>query len=169
VTVLDDDGDCATKTAQVPAVVYDPSAGFVTGGGWITSPAGAYPADPALTGKATCGFVSKYAKGATEPSGNTEFFFQAAGMKFKATSYCWFVVAGAKAQYKGSGTVNGVDGYRFMLTAVDGQQPGGGDADKFRIKIWDSADTVVYDNQIGELDSAPPTTLLSGGSVVIHN
>lgn len=90
-------------------------------------------------------------------------------MKSKATSYDWLLVAGAKAQYKSTGTVNGVAGYRFMLTAVDGQQPGGGGADKLRIKIWDSADTVVYDNQIGELDSAPPATLLSGGSVVIHN
>jgi hypothetical protein len=169
VTVLDDDGGSDTETAQIPVVVYDPSAGFVTGGGWITSPAGAYPADPDLTGKATFGFVSKYAKGATQPSGNTEFSFQAAGIKFKATSYDWLVVAGAKAQYKGSGTVNGIDGYRFMLTAVDGQKSGGGGADKFRIKIWDAADALVYDNQIGQLDSAPPSTLLSGGSVVIHN
>jgi hypothetical protein len=38
-------------------VVYDPSAGFVTGGGWINSPAGAF-VDPTLTGKASFGFVS---------------------------------------------------------------------------------------------------------------
>ena len=47
-------------TACTIAVVYDPSAGFVTGGGWIDSPEGAYIPDPSLTGKANFGFVSKY-------------------------------------------------------------------------------------------------------------
>ena len=66
--LTDNDGGCATSTFQY-VVVYDPAGGFVTGGGWITSPAGAYAADPALTGKATFGFVSKYKKGATVPTG----------------------------------------------------------------------------------------------------
>lgn len=168
VTVTDDDGGSDTETASVPVVVYDPSAGFVTGGGWIDSPAGAYPADPGLGGKASFGFISKYAKGATQPSGNTEFFFRAAEFKLKSTSYDWLVVAGARAQYKGTATVNGVGGYKFMLTAVDGQLNGGGDVDRFRIKVWDDSDTVVYDNQLGELDGAPLTTALEGGSIVIH-
>jgi hypothetical protein len=98
-------------------VVYDPSGGFVTGGGWITSPVGAYTADPKLGGKATFGFVSKYQKGAKVPTGNTEFQFHAAGMNFKSTSYEWLVVAGSKAQYKGVGTINGVGEYSFMLDA----------------------------------------------------
>lgn len=169
VTVTDDDGGSDSETASYPVVVYDPSAGFVTGGGWVNSPAGAYPADSSLSGRASFGFVSRYAKGATRPSGNTEFYFQAAGLKLKSTSYDWLVVAGARAQYKGTATVNGVDGYSFMLTAVDGQLSGGGGVDKFRIKIWDGSDTVVYDNQLGELDSAPLATSLSGGSIVIHN
>jgi hypothetical protein len=32
-------------------VIYDPSGGFVTGGGWINSPLNAYAADPTLTAK----------------------------------------------------------------------------------------------------------------------
>ena len=40
--------------------VYDPSGGFVTGGGWINSPAGAYAPNPSLTGRATFGFNTKY-------------------------------------------------------------------------------------------------------------
>lgn len=63
-------------------VVYDPSAGFVTGGGWITSPLGAYAPDAALTGKAKFGFVAKYKKGAMTPVGNTEFQFKAGGLSF---------------------------------------------------------------------------------------
>ena len=150
-------------------VFYDPSGGFVTGGGWINSPAGAHTLNPALTGKATFGFVSKYQKGATVPSGNTEFQFNVANFNFKSTSYDWLVIAGARAQYKGSGKVNGLGDYGFILTATDGQISGGGGVDKFRIKIWDKmTGTVVYDNQLGAGDDADPTTALGGGSIVIH-
>src|SRR5207249_3473602 len=129
-------------------VVYDPSAGFVTGGGWITSPQGTYTPNPSLMGKASFGFTARYAKGASTPSGQTQFTFHAASMDFQSTSYQWLVVAGAKAQYKGVGTLNGRGGYGFLLTAIDGQLPGGGGSDTVRIKIWDQASgQVVYDNQ----------------------
>lgn len=168
ITVADDDTGSATELFQY-VVVYDPSGGFVTGGGWITSPAGAYTADPAMTGKATFGFVSKYQKGATVPSGNTQFQFQAGNLNFTSTAYEWLVIAGPKAQYKGTGTINGTGSYGFLLTASDGQVTGGGGIDKFRIKIWDMATgTIVYDNQMGAADNAGATTALGGGSIVIH-
>ena len=147
-------------------VVYDPSAGFVTGGGWINSPAGAYPANPALTGKATFGFVAKYQSGNSAPTGDTQFQFNMANFSFKSTSYDWLVVGGAKARFKGTGTVNGSGNYGFMLTAIDGQN---GSPDRFRIKIWNKdTGVVVYDNQMGAADDADPTTALGGGSIVIH-
>jgi hypothetical protein len=150
-------------------VVYNPSAGFVTGDGWITSPAGAYTTNPALTGKATFGFVSKYEKGAKVPTGQTEFQFQVANLNFHSASYDWLVVAGARAQYKGSGTINGIGDYGFMLTAIDGQINGGGGVDKFCIKIWDKATgTIVYDNKMGKDDNGNDATELGGGSIVIH-
>ncbi|MBI3364668.1 MAG: T9SS type A sorting domain-containing protein [Ignavibacteriae bacterium] len=154
-------------TAMV--VVYDPNAGFVTGGGWITSPTGAYTANPSLTGKANFGFVSKYKKGQSIPTGETEFQFQLASFNFHSTSYDWLVIAGAKAQYKGSGTINNAGDYGFLLTAIDGQVSGGGDIDKFRIKVYNKATSaIVYDNQLGAADSSAPTTALGGGSIVIH-
>jgi MBG domain (YGX type)/YDG domain/Bacterial Ig-like domain (group 3) len=151
-------------------VVYDPNGGFVTGGGWINSPLGAYALDPTLTGKATFGFVSKYLKGATIPTGDTEFQFKAGNLNFKSTSYEWLVIAGARAQYKGSGTINGTGNYGFMLTAIDGDVNGGGGTDKFRIKIWDknNGDMIVYDNQYGQTDDSSAGTALGGGSIVIH-
>jgi uncharacterized protein YegL len=162
VTVADDDGGSDTEHCGF-VVVFDPDGGFVTGGGWITSPAGAYPADPGASGRANFGFVSKYQKGATVPTGNTEFQFQAGNLNFHSTDYQWLVVAGSKAQYKGTGTVNGVSGYSFMLTATDGSP------DRLRMKIWKTSDsTVVYDNQTGSSDSSNPTTGLGGGQVVIH-
>ncbi len=133
------------------------------------SPAGAYTPNPSLTGKATFGFNSKYLHGANIPSGNTEFQFKLATLNFKSTSYEWLVVAGAKAQYKGLGTINGNGNYRFMLTAIDGQVNGGGGVDKFRIRIWDAvAGNSIYDNQLGASDNSVPTTAIQGGSIVIH-
>jgi len=166
-TVTDKDGAAAHSSFEF-VVVFDPLAGFVTGGGWIMSPPGAYAADPSLTGKATFGFVSKYPKGATEPDGNTEFHFQVAALNFHSTSYDWLVVAGSKVQFKGSGTLNGAGDYGFMLTAVDGDVKGG-DPDTFRIKIWDKATgTVIYDNNMGNGNGTPASTVLGGGSIVIH-
>jgi cell wall-associated NlpC family hydrolase/PKD repeat protein len=167
-TVTDDDGAFGDSISQY-VVVYDPSAGFVTGGGWIDSPEGAYAADPSLTGKANFGFVAKYQKGKSEPTGQTQFQFHVAGLDFKSTSYQWLVISGAKAKYKGWGTINGSGDYGFMLSAVDGQISGGGGVDKFRIKIWDKATgEVVYDNQMGDSDDATAATALGGGSIVIH-
>ena len=171
--VMDKDGGVATASRvdglDAMIVVYDPSAGFVTGGGWINSPAGAYVANPGLAGKANFGFESKYKKGAAIPSGETEFQFKAGALNFHSTSYDWLVIAGAKAQYKGVGTINGGDGYGFMLTAIDGAVSGGGGTDKFRMKITDQASgALVYDNQLGAADKDDPTTVLGGGSIVIQ-
>jgi len=161
----------ATQVDGVDAmvVVYDPRAGFVTGGGWINSPPGAYAGNPALSGKANFGFVSKYVKGKTIPIGETEFQFKAADFDFHSAVFEWLVISGARAQYKGSGTINGAGDYGFMLTAIDGQLNGGGGTDRFRIKIVNkSTNAVVYDNQMGMPDSGDPTTVLGGGSIVIH-
>jgi hypothetical protein len=144
-------------------------AGYVTGGGWIQSPVGAYAANPSLTGKAIFGFVSKYLPGANVPSGNTEFQFKAGDLNFKSTEYEWLVVAGARAQFKGSGRINNAGDYGFLLTAIDGQRPGGGGTDRFRIKIMEKATgSVIYDNQMGKDDNGNDATELGGGSIVIH-
>jgi PKD repeat protein len=169
VTVTDDGNGSDTESYQY-IVIYDPDGGFVTGGGWIDSPAGAYAADPELTGKANFGFVSKYKHGASEPTGETEFRFKAGDLDFHSSSYDWLVVAGHKAQYKGDGTINGEGNYGFMLSAIDEELTPSTDVDLFRIKIWDkdNGDAVVYDNQMGEDDDVDPTTGIGGGNIVIH-
>ena len=171
-TVTDKDGGEATATCEHYVVIYDPSAGFVTGGGWIDSPAGAFTEDPTLTGKATFGFVAKYKKGANVPEGTTEFQFRVADLNFHSSEYDWLVVAGAKAQFKGTGTINGEGSYKFFITAVDGDLKEKGDPDKFRIRIFgvneDGTEYTIYDNQQGEPIDADPVTSISGGSIVIH-
>jgi hypothetical protein len=149
--------------------VYDPKGGYVTGAGWIESPAGAYAQNPDAIGKAHFGFFSKYEKGANVPSGRTDFQFQAADLTFISNQYEWLVVAGARAQCKGLGTLNGQANFGFIVTAIDGAVNGGGGVDKYRIKIWNrSSGTIVYDNQMGTADTDNPTTVIGGGSIIVH-
>jgi hypothetical protein len=176
VNVFVNDGDLSgtrSSAGDTPAyiVVYDPSAGFVTGGGWINSPAAACQLTSVCggaTGKATFGFVARYKKGATTPSGDTEFQFSAGGLRFVSSNYDWLTVAGSRAKYKGSGQINGAGNYGFLITAIDGDLNGGG-PDQFRIKITDPATgTVVYDNKRGEPEDSDAATPIGGGSIVIH-
>ncbi|MBN2329063.1 MAG: PKD domain-containing protein [Candidatus Omnitrophica bacterium] len=162
--------ECGSNTAETIVVVYDPTGGFVTGGGWINSPLKAYKADLGLFGKANFGFVAKYKKGADIPDGNTEFQFKAGDLNFHSSSYDWLVVAGAKAVFKGIGTINGEGAYKFMLTAIDSDinTEDEFDIDRFRIRIWEEDESgdeiVIYDNKT----DGQETTELGGGSIVIH-
>jgi hypothetical protein len=171
VTATDSDG--GSQSVRVIVVIYDPSSGFVTGGGWIDSPAGACQLTAGcinVTGKANFGFVSKYKKGASVPTGQTQFLFTAGDLNFLSDTYDWLVVnqGGANAQYKGSGTINGDiaptgSPYKFMLWAGDGDQEDPATEDSFRIRIWyeeNGGETDVYDNGVRQP--------LGGGSIVIH-
>ncbi|MFC1781634.1 NosD domain-containing protein, partial [Planctomycetota bacterium] len=158
VTLTVDDG-IATSTDETMLVIYDPEGGFVTGGGWIWSPAGAYYFDPWLEGKANFGFVSKYKKGANIPTGQTEFIFHAGDLNFHSSSYEWLVVTGSDyARFKGLGSINGFGDYKFMLWAGDGNP------DTFRIKIWTEdelgVETIVYDNGFDQA--------IGGGNIIVH-
>ncbi len=156
-TVTDKDNAVSNESVYQFVVVYDPSGGFVTGGGWIDSPVNADYQYMQVGGKATFGFVAKYKKGANVPDGNTVFQFKAGDLSFYSSSYEWLVVAGNTAQFKGEGTINGEGSYKFMITADDDNP------DTFRIKIWyeeNGSEIVVYDN--GSQQS------LGGGSIVVH-
>jgi hypothetical protein len=168
--VTDKDGGSGSATATDFIVIYDPTDGFVTGGGWIWSEAGWCLLNTVCNGvggKANFGFVSRYQSGATAPSGNTEFNFSAGGLNFHSDVYEWLVVnqGGTNAQFKGSGTINGElapngTAYRFMIWATDGGQGG---VDTFRIKIWyedNGSEVAVYDNGTNQA--------IGGGNIAIH-
>jgi hypothetical protein len=171
VTLVVNDGLADSEPVSTTVVVYDPEGGFVTGGGWIESEPGWCQLDEVCAGaegKANFGFVSKYKKGASVPTGQTEFNFQAGGLNFHSDSYDWLVVnqGGTNAQFKGSGAINGEaaptgDLYWFMLWASD-LTPDADDT--FRIKIWYEdelgAEVVVYDNGFDQS--------IGGGSIVVH-
>lgn len=153
-----------SDTVSMLLVVYDPEGGFVTGGGQILSPAGAYKLDESATGLATFGFVSKYKKGASIPTGSTEFQFRAAGLNFHSNEYDWLLVTGGQtAKFKGTGTINGEGSYKFMVWA---SAPKFDEYDNkyFRIRIWEEdelgTETDIYDNGMLQV--------IEKGNIVIH-
>jgi uncharacterized repeat protein (TIGR01451 family) len=175
VKVMDD--DTGEGTATVTVIVYDPSAGFVTGGGWINSLAGYCKKAGCqdAEGKAHFGFVSKYQKGANVPTGQTEFQFQAGDLNFHSGLYEWLIVNkdGTNAQYKGSGTINGANDaygnpFKFMLWGYDGTKVGG--YDTFRIRIWSEVngyEDVIYDNG-GTGTGGYSTVGIASGSIQVQ-
>lgn len=167
-TVDDGDGGVTSESFQY-VVVYDPAGGFTAGGGTIESPVGALLTDPSATGRAVFGFVAKYKKGQSVPDGNTSFRFNAGDFVLSSTSYDWLVVSGTRAQYKGRATVNGVPGFGFMLSVVDGDAKAKQDPDRLRLKVWrlDNG-SIVYDNQLGAADDAAASTVISGGQISIN-
>ena len=155
-TVTDNDNGVGSNTYQY-AVVYDTSAGFLTGAGKFDS--------PSPTGVVKFGINAKYI-GTSTPTGQTKVSFDVGNIELDSTSYQWLVVSGAKATLKGNGTVNGSGNYTFIISGIDGSQTGG--QNLIRVRIADSSNNVIYDTQPGASDTANPTTPLSNGIVKVH-
>ena len=166
ITASDDDGASASRTFASVAVT-DPNAGFLTGGGWIQGP----------SGRANFSFEIKNEGNESDDDDDddSELDFQSGNLRFRGTSHEWLIIAGARAQAKGAGKLNGVSGYTYLLSVVDGKITGPGAVDKFRIKIWKNAtattpQTLIYDNvptAPDTFDAANPQPL-GGGNITIH-
>jgi len=63
----------------------------------------------------------KYKKGANTPTGQSESQFKASDLNFRSTTYDWLVIAGARAQFKGLGTINGTGGTVFYWRPAMGR------------------------------------------------
>ena len=173
--VVEDACGATAESNYKYGVIYDPDGGFVTGGGWFYSLPGNMPTNPSAEGKANFGFNAKYKTGknnTTEVDGNTEFQFKAGDFNFKSSSHdaMSLVISGEKkATYRGAGTVNGKGSHKFMVTVIDGDAPGGNGKDKFRIKVWaENSSSIMYDNETGKDDNVDASTIIGGGSIVIH-
>src|SRR5262249_1744641 len=96
VTVADNGTGSRTASFQY-VVVYEARCRFVTGGGWINSPAGAYARDASLAGKVTFGFQWKYGDAGPAPAGDTLLQFHAGNFTFKSTLLDWLLPSRHKA------------------------------------------------------------------------
>ena len=165
VTVTVDDGDGGvTGRTSAYVVVYDPAGGFLNGGGQLESAAGAYVPNPSLAGRADFDIKSKYDTTAGVPTGSLSFRI-AGGPHLVSTAHRWLVVAGTRAQYTGTGTLDGVAGHTFTVTALDGGRRG---PDLLRVQIWSPAGDLVYDNQAGAPLEADPVQRIRNGQLQVQ-
>ncbi|MGK7391423.1 MAG: T9SS type A sorting domain-containing protein [Candidatus Cyclobacteriaceae bacterium M2_1C_046] len=180
--IIDICGLEAQETYQY-VIIYDPNAGFITGGGWFSSPVGAWAGNTATNSKAHVQFNAKYQKNTYELQGKFNFTLtRGAGgnnsgaggnsgaiLKFKSTSLNWLVVNDHKAYLTGSGEIDNNDNYSFLLSFIDGDKIGER-ADYIRVQITDNSNgNVIYDNYLNAPMPADATQELDNGSLVIHN
>ncbi|HEX5614512.1 MAG TPA: hypothetical protein VFZ83_05105, partial [Acidimicrobiia bacterium] len=168
ITVTDDDTGAVTVLHDFYVVVYDPDAGHVRSTAHFDSPSGAHTpedtGDPDITGDASLGLQVQYDIGDTIPSGHADFRFNTGNIDMDSTGFAWLVVTdvGTKAIFRGTGEVNNVGGYEFVVSVIDGP------TDYVRIKVWQtSSGTVIYDTQFGDADDADAITPTTNGQVVI--
>jgi probable HAF family extracellular repeat protein len=160
---IHESGAIIVRSSTGPMLLRPTTVGFVTGGGWIDSPPGADFGQPGVSGRAHWGFEARIPDGATKPEGQLRFDLRATGLSFRADAWSWMRISGDEVRLAGTGSLNGVGGYSFVLTAVDGALSGAGKSDdRFRLRISHATTTgevVDYDNGL---------ETLGGGNIVIH-
>ena len=161
-TVTDDDGG-QSATADVLVIVYDPDAGFATGGGHLATPAG----------KGQFQFNPKYGPHDEGPvPGQGKVTFRDDNLDLDSTALEWLVVTPDNLiAVKGFATVNEITGYGFVAYGYDARP------DRFRLVIWPLSSgpfphsAITYDNRSGtgyDLDVADPQEI-QGGAIHIHH
>lgn len=162
-TVTDGDGGSTTQTFQYLSVYNPTSQGLFSAGSKFTSPAGAYAANPNITGDVLFGLSYKYQ--GTMPIGDRQFTmnFKQANFTFNATDVSSLVISNGIGTLTGSGTINGeTHVYNFLVTGSETNNT-------IRIQITDpsSNNNVIYDTQPGASATAAPITPVSG-KVLAH-
>jgi PKD repeat protein len=163
VTVSDEDGGTSAPGYYRYVIVYDPAGAFTTGSGF-------YSADGQGKAKAHFTFTAKYVRdGSGAPNGTAKFWIPGAHVDFESTTIEMLVASGNRAQFWGTGMLNG-ESARFRITAVDGRATGhDGMSDAIRFELWNaSGATLLYDSQPGALRDAPVTTAIEAGNIQIH-
>jgi len=118
--------------------------------------------------KAHFTFDANFPGGGTVPNGSVKFWIPGLEKNFESSSIEFLVVSGNRAQFWGTGTLNGVPA-RFRITAIDGNAHHDGVADAIRLELWDaSGATPLYDTQPGAPQDAPVTTPIDGGNIQIR-
>lgn len=121
--------------------------GKVTGGGRINP-----NANPG--GKATFGFVVKFANGDPAPTGNLEYQDHGANVRIKATSYDLLVISapslvcpdGTHAKFTGTAEVNGVPEQKFQVEVDDCGEPGRKDTFSIKTGTYTASGVLIGGN-----------------------
>ncbi|MGH3341368.1 MAG: PKD domain-containing protein [Carbonactinosporaceae bacterium] len=165
VGVADDDG--GRDRASVMVVLYDPAAGLAASAGSISSPRGALAGSPD-SGVARFTALAKYlTMESTAPFGRVSLTVPGTDMRLRSTDLEWLVITpNGKVAIKGTGRVDGKDGYGFLAYAQSG---------RYRSVVWPLSKGMIppgsplYDSVRGasyDVDKARPQPVTAGLSAI---
>jgi len=149
VKVGDRSGQAVTvgRTVVVHGAVF---GGGAAGSGSFHPHAQTVPKQASRPGPAT---FALFAPGPAAPAmlpAKPALQFQAGTLNFHSDSIAPLSSRGQRAQFEGSGKLNGAGGYRFRLTTTAGSQAGPAQPSRFGLRIWHvdatGAEVVAYDN-----------------------
>jgi hypothetical protein len=165
-------GGYYTGYAEDVLVVYDPSLGFTTGGGWFYW--------PGTTEKTNFGYNMKYNKKATKVQGSLLIIRHLPGgtiyrMKSNALyglalgesfdpAFGWASFSG-KGTYKDREWLEPEGNYEFVAYVEDHNEPGAG-FDQFWVEILDKDRNIVIAMSI-DRDATDHTITINGGNIVV--
>lgn len=163
-TVNDQAGERTAVSRKI--VVLDPAGGFAGGTG-STMAASARSRKVGIgAGKASFSFLAPAAARAPAANARTGLSFDTAGLSFRSADIRLVARDGPRAQFAGTGTVNGKAGYQFSMATTAGAAAGNGEPGRLGLKIWHSdpatkAEVVDYDNR-GPAKNAARHALVEG-------
>jgi len=165
-------GGYYTGHAEDVLVVYDPSLGFATGGGWFYW--------PDTDEKTSFGFTMRYNKRGTKVQGSLLLIRHLAdGTIYRIKSNALYGLAlgestdpafgwasfSGKATYKEPDWIEPVGNYEFITYVEDWNEPGKG-YDQFWIETYDKDRNTVL-NMSMDLPASENTATLSGGNMAV--
>jgi uncharacterized repeat protein (TIGR01451 family) len=157
-------------------IVFDPSLGFTTGGGWFYW--------PGTDDRTTFGYIMKYNRKGMKVKGNllvirhlgdgsifrvrsNALFGLSIGEVNNSESFGWATFSG-KATFYDSLWFEPVGNHTFMVYVEDYGEPGAG-ADRFWIEVGDQDGNVVSDLSMAREATEKAVTIEGGNIVVPHN
>lgn len=166
VSIIDNFGNTATGTVAVTVAAGSPAPApsSLHGEGVIDVARGSYPMRPEAAG--TIGF---HLKAWRTDGGRLRHAItvrlKAAERVFVADELDRFEVTGGEAELSGTGRMGGRARYRFVISVVDGDVPGGDGVDRFRVVITNERETIV-DTELGAARQGA-TNALTHGRIVL--
>jgi hypothetical protein len=177
------DGGYYTGSGEDVLVVFDPSSGFTTGGGWFfwpgtDNPATGYPGD-----KTNFGYTMKYLRSLDKPKGSlllirhladgtlfrvksNAMYGLALGDQTEPDPFGWATFSG-KCTYLEPGWLEPLGNYTFTAYVEDRGEPGNG-FDRFWIEVWDRDNIVEPDLSMVDPAIINAETIQGGNIVVPH-
>jgi hypothetical protein len=171
------DGGYYTGLFEDVVVVYDPSLGFTTGGGWFYWPGTEDPDNDYAGDKTNFGYTMKYNKKGQKVKGSLLLIHHLSdGTKYRVKSnaleglalgdegtFGWATFSG-KTTYLEPGWLEPLGNHHFVAYVEDHGEPGAG-ADRFWIEVQDKDGNAVTLSM--DREAVANAVLLEGGNIVV--